>query len=91
MHLRASNSRILHIVSNTTRMGETCGAVFGKTFTTKAKPYLLTVGLQFGLAGTYLFSKASLNHGMSCYVFVVYRNIIAALSLAPFALIFERC
>ncbi|KAL1309908.1 hypothetical protein HN51_052642 [Arachis hypogaea] len=56
----------------------------------KAKPYLLTVGLQFGLAGTYIFSMASLNHGMSRYVFVVYRNLIAAISLAPFAFFFER-
>jgi len=57
----------------------------------KAKPYVLTVGLQFGMAGTYLFTMASLNHGMSRFVFIVYRNAIAALALAPFALIFERC
>ncbi|KHN04117.1 Auxin-induced protein 5NG4 [Glycine soja] len=56
----------------------------------KAKPYVLTVGLQFGMAGTYLFTMASLNHGMSRLVFIVYRNAIAALALAPFALIFER-
>ncbi|MED6168837.1 hypothetical protein PIB30_015457 [Stylosanthes scabra] len=62
----------------------------GETVLSKAKPYLLTVGLQFGLAGTYIFSMASLNHGMSRYVFVVYRNIIAAISLAPFAFFFER-
>ncbi|KAL2638208.1 hypothetical protein AAZV13_06G102200 [Glycine max] len=68
-------------------MEETCSrAGFGKKFT-KAKPYLLTVGLQFGFAGGYIFSVASLNHGMSRYVFVVYRNAIAALALAPFALI----
>ena len=71
-------------------MEETCSrAGFGKKFT-KAKPYLLTVGLQFGFAGAYIFSVASLNHGMNRYVFVVYRNAIAALALAPFALIFER-
>ncbi|KAK7353170.1 hypothetical protein VNO80_18610 [Phaseolus coccineus] len=66
-----------------------CCASFGKAFS-KAKPYLLTVGLQFGFAGAYIFSVASLNHGMNRYVFVVYRNAIAALALAPFALIFER-
>ncbi|KAJ1439261.1 EamA domain [Sesbania bispinosa] len=33
---------------------------------------------------------ASLNHGMSRLVFIVYRNAIAAFALAPFALIFER-
>ncbi|XP_042980195.1 LOW QUALITY PROTEIN: WAT1-related protein At4g08290-like [Carya illinoinensis] len=52
------------------------------------KPYLLMVAMQFGLAGsTYIFSMVSLNHGMSRYVFIVYRNAIAALVLAPFALL----
>ncbi|WVZ19184.1 hypothetical protein V8G54_006506 [Vigna mungo] len=64
-------------------------ASFGTNFS-RAKPYLLTVGLQFGFAGALIFSVASLNHGMNRYVFVVYRNAIAALALAPFALIFER-
>ncbi|KAG4969909.1 hypothetical protein JHK85_036330 [Glycine max] len=66
-----------------------CGAKVGN-MVHKAKPYVLTVGLQFGMAGTYLFTMASLNHGMSRLVFIVYRNAIAALALAPFALIFER-
>ncbi|KAG2709043.1 hypothetical protein I3760_05G220700 [Carya illinoinensis] len=53
------------------------------------KPYLLMVAMQFGLAGsTYIFSMVSLDHGMSRYVFIVYRNAIAALVLAPFALFF---
>ena len=71
-------------------MEKICGARFGKLFN-KARPYVLTVGLQFGMAGTYLFTMASLNHGMNRLVFIVYRNAIAAFSLAPFALIFERC
>ncbi|XP_061356506.1 WAT1-related protein At4g08290-like [Gastrolobium bilobum] len=70
-------------------MEEKWGASFGKQFN-KAKPYLLAVGLQFGFAGAYVFSMASLNHGMNRYVFVVYRNVIAAIALAPFAFIFER-
>ncbi|XP_061341939.1 WAT1-related protein At4g08290-like [Gastrolobium bilobum] len=70
-------------------MEKICGASFGK-MCNQAKPYLLTVGLQFGMAGTYIFTKASLNHGMSRLVFIVYRNAIAAFALAPFALIFER-
>ncbi|TKY74286.1 WAT1-related protein [Spatholobus suberectus] len=70
-------------------MEEICYATFAKNFT-KAKPYLLIVGLQFGFAGAFIFSMASLNHGMNRFVFVVYRNVIAALALAPFALIFER-
>lgn len=56
----------------------------------KVKPYLLMVGLQFGSAGMYIISKETLNHGMSRYVLIVYRNAIAALVLAPFALVLER-
>jgi len=29
-----------------------------------AKPYLLMIGLQFGMAGNYIFGKDILNHGM---------------------------
>ncbi|KAK7275669.1 hypothetical protein RIF29_16790 [Crotalaria pallida] len=67
-------------------MGEICG---GKMLI-MAKPYLLSIGLQFGMAGTYIISMATLNHGMNRYVFIVYRNAIAAIILAPFALMFER-
>ncbi|XP_007019026.2 PREDICTED: WAT1-related protein At4g08290 isoform X1 [Theobroma cacao] len=56
----------------------------------KAKPYFLMVCLQFGLAGTYIISMATLIHGMNRYVLIVYRNAIAALVLAPFALLLER-
>ncbi|AES71310.1 nodulin MtN21/EamA-like transporter family protein [Medicago truncatula] len=56
----------------------------------KARPYVLTVALQFGFAGAYIFSMASFNMGMNRFVFIVYRNVIAAIALAPFALIFER-
>ncbi|PKI77668.1 hypothetical protein CRG98_001951 [Punica granatum] len=56
----------------------------------KVKPYLLMVSLQFGSAGMYIISMATLNHGMSRYVLIVYRNAVAALVLAPFALVFER-
>ncbi|KAF7829844.1 WAT1-related protein [Senna tora] len=48
------------------------------------------VGLQFGLAGTYIFVMDSLNHGMNRFIFIVYRNAFAAFALAPFALFFER-
>ncbi|KAI4375130.1 hypothetical protein MLD38_013037 [Melastoma candidum] len=57
---------------------------------TMMMPYLLMVALQFGLAGTYTLAMRALEHGMSRYVFVVYRNAIAALALAPFALFLER-
>nr|KYP71361.1 Auxin-induced protein 5NG4 [Cajanus cajan] len=51
---------------------------------------MLHVGLQFGMAGTFIITKACLDHGMSRFVLTVYRNVIAAVGLAPFALIFER-
>lgn len=62
-----------------------CCGVFNKV-----KPYLLMVGLQFGSAGMYVISAQTLKNGMSRYVLIVYRNAIAALVLAPFALVLER-
>ncbi|MBA0623863.1 hypothetical protein Godav_009298 [Gossypium davidsonii] len=56
----------------------------------KAKPYFLMIFLQFGSAGMYIISMVTLNQGMNRYVLVVYRNAIAALVLAPFALVLER-
>ncbi|KAJ9166644.1 hypothetical protein P3X46_021362 [Hevea brasiliensis] len=56
----------------------------------KIKPYFLMVFLQFGSAGNYIISMVTLNHGMNRYVLIVYRNAIAALVLAPFALLLER-
>ncbi|KOM48458.1 hypothetical protein LR48_Vigan07g216200 [Vigna angularis] len=55
-----------------------------------AKPYLLCVGLQIGMAGTFIITKACLDRGMSRFVLTVYRNAVAASLLAPFAIIFER-
>uniref|UniRef100_A0A1D1ZDJ0 WAT1-related protein n=1 Tax=Anthurium amnicola TaxID=1678845 RepID=A0A1D1ZDJ0_9ARAE len=54
------------------------------------KPYILMVFLQFGYAGMYVISVASLKRGMNHYVLVVYRNGIAAAVMAPFAFWFER-
>ncbi|KAK2659528.1 hypothetical protein Ddye_006061 [Dipteronia dyeriana] len=56
----------------------------------KLKPYVLMLFLQFGAAGMYIITMATLNHGMNRYVLIVYRNAIAALVLAPFALLLER-
>ena len=56
----------------------------------KARPVLLMVGLQFGSAGMYILTMDAFNKGMSHYVFIVYRNIIAALTLGPFAIVLER-
>ncbi|XP_058760907.1 WAT1-related protein At4g08290-like [Vicia villosa] len=60
------------------------------SFGSKAKPYVLTVAVQLGFAVASIFALASFNIGMSRFVFIVYRNIIAAITLAPFAWFFER-
>ncbi|THG00271.1 hypothetical protein TEA_026297 [Camellia sinensis var. sinensis] len=56
----------------------------------RAKPYLAMILLQFGYAGLGIIAKFGLNQGMSLYTFAVYRNAVAALVFAPFALLFER-
>ncbi|XP_048533679.1 WAT1-related protein At1g44800-like isoform X1 [Triticum urartu] len=55
-----------------------------------AKPYLAMVLLQVGFAGMYIVAVASLKRGMCHFVLVVYRNIVATVVMAPFALYFER-
>ncbi|KAL9313590.1 hypothetical protein ACSQ67_019042 [Phaseolus vulgaris] len=55
-----------------------------------AKSYLLMIGLQFGMTGNYIFGKDVLNHGMNRFVFIVYRNAMATIVLAPFAFFIER-
>ncbi|XP_028100820.1 WAT1-related protein At2g39510-like isoform X2 [Camellia sinensis] len=56
----------------------------------RAKPYLAMILLQFGYASLGIIAKFGLNQGMSLYSFAVYRNVVAALVFAPFALLFER-
>ncbi|PWZ18395.1 WAT1-related protein [Zea mays] len=54
------------------------------------KPYLAMVLLQVGFSGMYIVSVASLKRGMNHFVLVVYRNLVATVVMAPFALLFER-
>ncbi|KAI3468740.1 hypothetical protein Pfo_025403 [Paulownia fortunei] len=56
----------------------------------KLKPYVGVIFLQFGCAGFAIVAKAALNQGSSHYTFSVYRNAIAAVLFAPFALVLER-
>lgn len=77
------------------RSGERRGRIMMKRsssteWLSKAKPYLLMIGLQFGMAGNYIFGKDFLDRGMSRFVFIVYRNSMASLFLAPFAFFLER-
>ncbi|EMS60727.1 Auxin-induced protein 5NG4 [Triticum urartu] len=46
--------------------------------------------LQVGFAGMYIIAVASLKAGMSHFVLVVYRNLVATAVMTPFALYFER-
>ncbi|RXI02302.1 hypothetical protein DVH24_026832 [Malus domestica] len=55
-----------------------------------AKPFFAVVFLQFGLAGMDILSKAALNQGMSNYVLVVYRHVVATAVVAPFAVILDK-
>ncbi|GLT79252.1 hypothetical protein SLA2020_507460 [Shorea laevis] len=54
------------------------------------KPYLAAILSQLGFAGLDILSKAALNQGMSNYVLVVYRNAVATIVVAPFAVIFDK-
>ncbi|KAK9080777.1 hypothetical protein SSX86_000535 [Deinandra increscens subsp. villosa] len=54
------------------------------------KPYIAMFIVQAIYAGMALLSKASISSGMSPFIFVVYRQAFATLSLAPVAYFFER-
>lgn len=60
------------------------------SFYEKSKPVLAMISLQIGFAGMNIISKIALNQGMSHFVLVVYRHVVATLVLVPFALILER-
>lgn len=57
---------------------------------TQAKPFVAVIFLQFGFAGMSIITKFALNQGMSQHVLVVYRNAVAFVFIAPFALVFDR-
>ncbi|XP_015162043.1 WAT1-related protein At1g09380-like [Solanum tuberosum] len=53
-------------------------------------PLLLMVVVQLGYAGTAIISKLVMDEGMDPYVHLSYRQILATISIAPFAYFFER-
>ncbi|CAI9784573.1 unnamed protein product [Fraxinus pennsylvanica] len=59
---------------------------------TQGSKYLIlaVVFLRFAFAGLAIIAKSALAKGMSPFTFAVYRNAIATVTFAPFALIFER-
>ena len=62
----------------------------GRKVLNDVKPYMMMVLLQIGYAGMYIVSVASLKQGMSHFVLVTYRNVVAAAVMTPFAIFFER-
>ncbi|XP_022133584.1 WAT1-related protein At2g39510-like [Momordica charantia] len=56
----------------------------------KAKPYLAAILLRFLSAALVVTAKIALNHGMSPFVYSLYRFFVAAIVVAPFALHFDR-
>ncbi|KAK3027784.1 hypothetical protein RJ639_042229 [Escallonia herrerae] len=54
------------------------------------KPSIVMLFVQLVYAGMALLSKSAIAHGMNPYVFVVYRQAIATLFLAPFAFFLDR-
>lgn len=56
----------------------------------RAKAYVGVIMIQFGFAGQGILAKTALNQGMNHFTFSVYRNGIAALVFAPFAIFHER-
>lgn len=56
----------------------------------QAKLYVAVILLQFGFSGFAIIAQFALNQGTSHYTFAVYRNAIAAVVFAPFAIVLER-
>ncbi|KAK2388168.1 nodulin MtN21 /EamA transporter family protein [Trifolium repens] len=56
----------------------------------KLKPYLAILSLQFGYSGMYIITMVSFKHGMSHWILSVYRHVVAAIIITPFALVLER-
>lgn len=56
----------------------------------KLKPYLAMIALQFGYAGMYIITMVSFKRGMSHWILVVYRHVVATIVIAPFAFVIER-
>ncbi|KAL1342095.1 hypothetical protein AAHE18_09G134100 [Arachis hypogaea] len=54
------------------------------------KPHFLMVLAQVGYAFLYFITEASFNHGMSPFLYVTYRHIVAAVVMFPFAFFLER-
>ncbi|GLJ17368.1 hypothetical protein SUGI_0301670 [Cryptomeria japonica] len=59
-------------------------------FFEKSKPSLAMISVQIGFAGLNILSKFALTQGMSHFVLVFYRHLVATIVTAPLAYFFER-
>ncbi|KAI0519547.1 hypothetical protein KFK09_006997 [Dendrobium nobile] len=57
---------------------------------TGGKPYYAIIFLQFLFAVMNMLTKTAFNRGMSTFVFVFYRQVVASVVLTPLAIIFTR-
>ncbi|GAV62684.1 LOW QUALITY PROTEIN: EamA domain-containing protein, partial [Cephalotus follicularis] len=62
----------------------------GHSLYDKFRPFIAVVFLQVGLAGMDVLCKSALNKGMSNYVLVVYRHVVATVVMFPFAAIIDK-
>ena len=60
----------------------------GKLIENSTDPYVVMISLQFGYVGMDIISKVSLNRGMSHFVLVVYKHVVA-LQLVLLLLLFS--
>ncbi|XP_062092717.1 WAT1-related protein At2g39510-like [Humulus lupulus] len=56
----------------------------------RSRPFVLLIVQQFGVAGMNIITKFAINEGKSQLVLVVYRHVVAAIAIAPFAILLER-
>lgn len=56
----------------------------------KCSPTLVMVAIQVGFAGLNVLSKLAMDNGMSPYVMIAYRQVVASLFLLPVAYFIER-
>ncbi|XP_028547941.1 WAT1-related protein At5g64700-like isoform X2 [Dendrobium catenatum] len=57
---------------------------------TGGRPYFAIIFVQFLLAVMNMLTKTAFNRGMSTFVFVFYRQVVASVFLTPLAIIFTR-
>ena len=56
----------------------------------KAKPTLIMTFLQISFSIMNVITKMALNRGISFFVLVFYRHVVATIAIAPFAYFWER-